>query len=171
MSLHMSFGDGTPISIGEMYKIRKTIHKHMVFNGWQAGDMLLIDNFSTSHDRQPTFNKGRKVVVAWSDPFTKTDTLNSIKGECVNQHDVARNEDIAHQGENPQERTPESSLTSEEAQKLKEVVVNTTRFVSSNESMKKNRCCVRIRKQKPRHRRRLKMQGPSRFCCMHLLTF
>jgi alpha-ketoglutarate-dependent taurine dioxygenase len=71
MALHVTFGDGTPISIMEMQQIRKAIHKNMVFNRWQKGDLLLIDNMSTSHGRRPTYDKGRNIVVAWSDPIVK----------------------------------------------------------------------------------------------------
>lgn len=74
MALHIAFGDGTPISIFEMHQIRKAIHKNMVFNRWQKGDLLLLDNFSTSHGRQPTYDKGRNIVVAWSDPIEKLNT-------------------------------------------------------------------------------------------------
>jgi len=82
MALDVSFGDGTPISVREMHQIRKAIHKNMVFNRWQEGDLLMIDNFSTSHGRQPTYDKGRKVVVAWSDPIRKSN--------------LAKNENMSH---------------------------------------------------------------------------
>ena len=49
MSMHVTFGDGTPISLREMNQIRRAVHKNMVFNQWQKGDLLMIDNFSTSH--------------------------------------------------------------------------------------------------------------------------
>ena len=71
MAMHVSFGDGTPISVFEMHQIRKAVHKNMAFNRWQQGDLLMIDNFSTSHGRQPTYDKGRKIVVSWSDPMNK----------------------------------------------------------------------------------------------------
>ena len=73
MAMDVSYGDdGTPISIAEMNQIRTAVHKNMVFNQWQKGDLLMIDNFSTSHGREPTYAKGRKVVVAWSDPLAKS---------------------------------------------------------------------------------------------------
>jgi alpha-ketoglutarate-dependent taurine dioxygenase len=75
MALDVSFGDGTPISIREMHQIRKAVHQNMVFNRWQKGDIVFIDNFSTSHGRQPTYDKGRKVVVAWSDPLKKANEV------------------------------------------------------------------------------------------------
>jgi len=77
MSLDASFGDGTPISISEMNEIRSCIHKNIVFNRWQRGDILLIDNFGTSHGRQPTFDKGRKIIVSWSESFVKENKLTS----------------------------------------------------------------------------------------------
>jgi hypothetical protein len=110
MSLDSSFGDGTPISVMEMHEIRSAIHKHMVFARWQLGDMLCIDNFAVSHGRQPTYDRTRKIVVAWSDPLEKTNTLTCAEAEIL-------------YCENPQERTPESTLIDGEAQTLKEQVL------------------------------------------------
>eukprot|EP00978_Attheya_sp_CCMP212_P045591 scaffold352411_cov51-Attheya_sp.AAC.1 len=81
MALEASFGDGTPINAFEMHQIRKAIHKNMVLNRWEKGDILFIDNFSTSHGRQPTYDAGRKVVVAWSDPIAKSNMPVVIDGE------------------------------------------------------------------------------------------
>ena len=72
MTLDASFGDGSPISFLEASQIRKAIHKNMVYSRWQKGDLLFIDNFSTSHGRQPTYDSGRRVVVSWSDPLEKS---------------------------------------------------------------------------------------------------
>lgn len=72
MALDVSFGDGSRISLFEMHQIRKAIHNNMVFNRWQKGDIVMIDNFSTSHGRQPTYDSGRRVVVSWSDPLEKS---------------------------------------------------------------------------------------------------
>lgn len=80
MSMQVSYGDGTPISLREMNQIRTAVHNNMVFNQWQRGDLLMIDNFSTSHGREPTYAKGRKVVVAWSDPLEKSDDFDRIYG-------------------------------------------------------------------------------------------
>jgi hypothetical protein len=73
VALHVSYGDGSPLSFREMGQIRKVIHRNMVFNQWQKGDLLMIDNFSTSHGREPTYDKNRKIVVAWSFPVVKSD--------------------------------------------------------------------------------------------------
>lgn len=67
MALHVEFGDGTHISIRKAQQIRRALHKNRVLDHWQQGDLLMIDNFSTSHGRQPTYDSGRKVVVSWSE--------------------------------------------------------------------------------------------------------
>lgn len=99
MALHSTFGDGEEISFAEMTEIRRSIHKNMVFFRWQKGDLLMIDNFSTSHGRQPTYDKNRKIAVAWACPMAKADAVTSL--EPVQPISM----------ENPQERTPESTLT------------------------------------------------------------
>ncbi|CAB9504215.1 Taurine catabolism dioxygenase TauD, TfdA family [Seminavis robusta] len=75
MALHVAFGDGMPLSIWEMHQIRKAVHENTIYNRWQQGDVVMIDNFSTSHGRQPTYDKGRNIVVAWSDPLAKKDAM------------------------------------------------------------------------------------------------
>lgn len=75
MALHVEFGDGTPLSVWDMHQIRKAVHRNSVYNRWQQGDILMIDNYSTSHGRQPTYDKGRNIVVAWSDPLAKANAM------------------------------------------------------------------------------------------------
>lgn len=75
MALHVAFGDGTPLSVWEMHQIRKAVHQNTVYNRWEQGDIVMIDNYSTSHGRQPTYDKGRNVVVAWSEALLKSDAL------------------------------------------------------------------------------------------------
>jgi len=77
MSLDITFGDGESISLKEMTQIRKAVHDNMVFNRWKKGDIVMIDNFAVSHGRQPTYDKGRKVVVCWSDPMVKPNEFRS----------------------------------------------------------------------------------------------
>lgn len=113
MSLHTTFGDGTPISVKEMHQIRKAIHKNMVFNRWEKGDVLLLDNFSTSHGRQPTFDKGRKIAVAWANPVLKANKLTMVTTDTNLGTAIS---DVAQ--ENPQEKTPDSTLNHSESQVL-----------------------------------------------------
>jgi alpha-ketoglutarate-dependent taurine dioxygenase len=58
-----------------MQFIRRAIHKNMVLNRWEKGDIVMIDNLSTSHGRQPTYDSGRRIVVAWSDVVEKDNAL------------------------------------------------------------------------------------------------
>jgi alpha-ketoglutarate-dependent taurine dioxygenase len=116
MSLQADFGDGTPITAREMGRIRSAIHRNMVFSRWQRGDLLLIDNFSTSHGRQPTYDGGRKIAVAWADPRRKADetvSMEALRGHADPPHACM---------ENPQERTPDTTLTKDDAAALKEKV-------------------------------------------------
>lgn len=64
------YGDGSEVSPSALKEVGNAIWKNMVFNRWEMGDILMIDNFSTSHGRQPYFGK-RKVVVSWSPPCPK----------------------------------------------------------------------------------------------------
>lgn len=116
MGLNASFGDGTPITALEMHEIRSAVHKHMVYSRWELGDIICIDNFAVSHGRQPTYDYNRKVVVAWSHALTKANTLTSVEDENVATQVAV--------DANPQERTPESTLTAEDAKTLKMDLVN-----------------------------------------------
>jgi hypothetical protein len=119
MGLNVSYGDGSPITALEMHEIRSVIHKNMVYSRWELGDILCIDNFAVSHGRQPTYDHDRKVVVAWSDAVAKTNTLKCAEDE----HLLAPNDSLVGEAANPQERTPESTLTCEDAKTLKEAVL------------------------------------------------
>jgi alpha-ketoglutarate-dependent taurine dioxygenase len=116
MSLHATFGDGTPIALYEMQEIRRCIHKNMVFNRWAKSDLLLLDNFSTSHGRQPTYDRSRKIVVAWADPLQKSNEVKSLVMDANKTQAVPEDYPM----ENPQERSPDSTLTNLELHDLKE---------------------------------------------------
>jgi hypothetical protein len=49
----------------DLEAVRDEIWKHMIATPWQAGDMVVIDNFSMSHGRLP-YHGPREVVVAWA---------------------------------------------------------------------------------------------------------
>jgi Taurine catabolism dioxygenase TauD, TfdA family len=44
----------------EAHEIRQAIHRNTILDRCQKGDLLMIDNFSTSHGRQPTHNSGSR---------------------------------------------------------------------------------------------------------------
>jgi alpha-ketoglutarate-dependent taurine dioxygenase len=121
MALTTDFGDGTPVTFSEMNEIRACIHKNMVFSRWRKGDILCIDNFSVSHGRQPTYDKGRKVIVSWSQPHDKT---KAIPAPMAIQNNVTVVSNLANkQAPGLVEVSPlnsvDSTLTAREAQELK----------------------------------------------------
>jgi hypothetical protein len=143
MALEIRFGDGTPISVSEMNQVRKAVHKNMVFSTWKKGDIMCIDNFSISHGRQPTYDSGRKVLVAWSYPQDKTAARSSPSVETTEALEVvettqARDVEIlkkccrtlyddAHVPgavEATPNSSPDSTLNSDEAHDLKSFVLN-----------------------------------------------
>ncbi|KAL7458506.1 hypothetical protein ACHAWC_010113 [Mediolabrus comicus] len=142
MALDMRFGDGTDISVTEANQVRSLIHKNMVFSTWQKGDIMCIDNFSVSHGRQPTYDLGRKILVAWSEPLDKT-SLAPIEEEAIvtKQSDVVFDDKLvpAALAVTP-DSSPETTLTSEEAETLRDsfalnkAVQNMVRKNSFNDS-------------------------------------
>lgn len=129
MALNTTFGDGSPISIKEMNQIRAAIHKNMVFSRWEKGDIMCIDNFSTSHGRQPTTDKGRTVIVAWSQPHDKTqpiawapEQVKEVAAESLEAASKVEEEGAPELVESP-EVSPFSTLTEQEATELKESMI------------------------------------------------
>jgi hypothetical protein len=124
MALNTTFGDGTPITLKEMNEVRAAIHKNMVFSRWRKGDILCIDNFSTSHGRQPTYDRGRKVIVAWSAPFDKTMPVTTKPVFSVEKMELMTvSEDVPGLASSP-DVSPDSTLTEEEASELKESILS-----------------------------------------------
>jgi hypothetical protein len=124
MALNTSFGDGTPITFWEMNEIRRAIHKNMVYSRWEKGDILCIDNFSTSHGRQPTYDKGRSVIVAWSHPCKKNPGAVAQPPQvAITKRTEEEKEKLPSLAESP-ENSPSSTLSKEEAQELKELFLN-----------------------------------------------
>lgn len=52
MGTHTEFGDGSSIPRKTVAHVRDVVWKNLVFNRWEKGDILLIDNFRVSHGRQ-----------------------------------------------------------------------------------------------------------------------
>ena len=64
-SMNMKFGDGTVIPDAYVKHIEEVIWKNMVIFKWKKGDVLALDNFSTSHGRLP-YEGPREILVSWS---------------------------------------------------------------------------------------------------------
>jgi hypothetical protein len=131
MSLHCSFGDSTPITIQEMTVVRNTIHKNMIFFRWAKGDLLMIDNLSTSHGRQPTYDSGRKIVVSWAEPWNKLNLLHgAADGNSILTMKTVAEEGLDGDNESEEEEeeeetpvsTPEQTLTKQEAKVLQKAL-------------------------------------------------
>jgi alpha-ketoglutarate-dependent taurine dioxygenase len=57
------FGDGGEISSAAMQQVRKAFDAEIQRFDWQAGDLLLLDNFRVAHGRDP-FGGPRRVLAA-----------------------------------------------------------------------------------------------------------
>lgn len=63
------FGDGTPITPGELQAIRDAYEAEALVFPWQTGDVLLLDNMLMAHARSP-FTGKRRVVVGMTRAHT-----------------------------------------------------------------------------------------------------
>lgn len=63
------YGDGSPIPDEIAEAIRTVYREESVGFDWQKGDVLLLDNFLTSHGREP-FEGPRRIVVAMAELYT-----------------------------------------------------------------------------------------------------
>jgi alpha-ketoglutarate-dependent taurine dioxygenase len=64
-SMHVTFGDDSAIPDEYVQHIQDVIWKNMIIQTWRKGDIICIDNFSTSHGRLPYFGP-RVVMVCWT---------------------------------------------------------------------------------------------------------
>lgn len=64
-AMHMFFADGSTIPKSYVEHVEQLIWDNLVADPWKFGDVLMIDNFSTSHGRLP-FKGPRDILVAWS---------------------------------------------------------------------------------------------------------
>ena len=62
------YGDGSPIESSALEAIREAYSEEKVLFGWEAGDILMLDNLLTAHGRAP-FVGPREVVVGMAEPF------------------------------------------------------------------------------------------------------
>lgn len=62
------YGDGSPIEASALDEIRDAYERETIVFGWQAGDLLMIDNMLTAHGRAP-FEGPRKVLVGMAESY------------------------------------------------------------------------------------------------------
>jgi len=63
------FGDGTPIAPEDIAEIHAAYRKETVMFPWQVGDVMIVDNMSVAHARQP-YEGDREVIVMMTEPYT-----------------------------------------------------------------------------------------------------
>ncbi|MCK9542711.1 MAG: TauD/TfdA family dioxygenase [Novosphingobium sp.] len=61
--VQVSFGDGTPFDSETIVALSRALHAGEVAFPWQAGDVMILDNFHTAHGRNP-FTGQRDTQVA-----------------------------------------------------------------------------------------------------------
>ena len=63
--MHVTFLDGSPIPKSYVRHVEELIWKNLSIFQWKKGDVLAIDNFSTSHGRLP-YSGPRDILVCWA---------------------------------------------------------------------------------------------------------
>ncbi|MDK1288856.1 TauD/TfdA family dioxygenase [Pseudoalteromonas umbrosa] len=63
------FADGSEIPTEDLRFIREVYEQHTVFEPWQKGDVMLVDNMLCTHGRQP-YSGARKVLVGMTRPHS-----------------------------------------------------------------------------------------------------
>jgi alpha-ketoglutarate-dependent taurine dioxygenase len=66
------YGDGSPIETSVLDEIRGIYQETAITFSWQKGDILMLDNFLSSHGREP-FVGPRKIVVAMAELYTNNE--------------------------------------------------------------------------------------------------
>ena len=61
--LNSHFGDGSPLDVSDLKRVREAMIKEMVPVAWQAGDLLVLDNLLACHGRMPYVGP-RKILLA-----------------------------------------------------------------------------------------------------------
>jgi len=64
-AMHVLYGDGSAIPTAHVRHVEEVVWKNLKPFDWQLGDVLMIDNFSTSHGRLP-YQGPRDILVAWT---------------------------------------------------------------------------------------------------------
>lgn len=63
--MHCMHLDGSEIREEDVEHLRDVVWRHMVIEPWRLGDVVAVDNHSTSHGRLP-YEGPRRVVVCWA---------------------------------------------------------------------------------------------------------
>jgi hypothetical protein len=72
------FGNGDAIGADVVQLINEVYEAHTAREGWQAGDLMLVDNVRTAHGKE-AFEGPREVVVAMADAVHMADCSPTIE--------------------------------------------------------------------------------------------
>ena len=72
------YGDGAPIESSILDEIRDIYKRSAVIFPWQESDILMLDNFLTSHGREP-FMGPRQILVAMAELYTNETLIGDVK--------------------------------------------------------------------------------------------
>lgn len=122
-----------------------TVASLLICSSWQKGDIMCIDNFSVSHGRQPTYDLGRKILVAWSTPINKR----SLQLPYIEEEDIAEEVGLTKESEDAMifddklvpgaviatpDCTPVSTLTRAESEDLRDSFALSMEKIARNDS-------------------------------------
>ena len=62
------YGDGSPIEDHDLDEIREAYRQETAMFSWQEGDVMVLDNMSVAHAREP-FEGPRKILVGMADKY------------------------------------------------------------------------------------------------------
>ncbi|MGW7364797.1 TauD/TfdA family dioxygenase [Streptomyces sp. NPDC054841] len=72
------FGNGDPIGENVVQLLNEVYDAHTAREPWQAGDLMLVDNVSTAHSREP-YEGPREVLVAMADAVRLADCSPTVQ--------------------------------------------------------------------------------------------
>ena len=81
LGMNTCYGDGAAIPYRTVSHVRDTVWRNLVFNRWEQGDVLMIDNFRVSHGRQVRESLHESTTLAFS-----LHVLALYSGTSVNNH-------------------------------------------------------------------------------------
>ncbi|HEY6324302.1 MAG TPA: TauD/TfdA family dioxygenase [Thermoanaerobaculia bacterium] len=66
------FGDGSAIPADDLEAVRRAYQEETVLFPWRQGDLLMLDNLTVAHGRQP-FTGRREILVGMAQPYERDD--------------------------------------------------------------------------------------------------
>ncbi|MBB5118985.1 SyrP [Streptomyces eurocidicus] len=78
LPFHTGFGDGLPLTRGELYTISAAYEAATVRRAWEPGDLMLVDNIRSAHGRDP-FRGDRRIMVATGAPVALADCRPAVE--------------------------------------------------------------------------------------------